>query len=226
MDEVNERMETGAKAPETITTQEGLILDVDTGEVLGVQSPEGIDGGMDEGLAFWALKKIGRLESGKAVAVDALHEASEMIRLKQAEALDALARDPEYVQAQAIVANCDAIIVRADKGLKWMSDAWLERLGAYAAGRLTGSARTWATPFGSVSLHRQPAKLRVGSDEDLAIRSAERLYPKTVKKTFQVSGLTKAERAALLDNPLTAEELGLEVVPSWDKASIQTGVTA
>jgi|GEM_PF-4282910 len=213
----------------TETTEEGLVVDLDTGEVVGAAVPLEVacSGVMDDGLAAWVLKKYGRLHAGLKIAVDAAIVAQEALDRMEREALAALKSNPDYVQALAVVANCERIETRTRKGLDWLDGAYLKDLANFAASKLTGDGRTWATPWGSVALKRQPAKLEV-ADEAQVLKYARRVFPSALKvtETFQVSKLPNAVKRNLLENPKAAEDVGFRVVEAFDKPTIQTGVSA
>jgi len=210
------------EAPVTTIVEDGMIINPETGEVVGAVIPADLAGAdhMTEDLALWAVRKYARIDARRQAAKQVQAEALRKLEEAEKEAFRRLMQDPDYVEAKRTLGNCDAILARCEKSEAYMDLAWKENLGRYASGQLSGKERTWRTPFGCVSLKKVPAKLKV-DDEPLVIQEAMLRWPDAVKREFQISKVSKADIEELIKHPEAATALGFEVIPETEKVDVK-----
>ena len=190
---------------EIVVTQEfiiidGLKVDPETGEVLGVETPPEFMVQDDES-AKWVLRKIGKAEAA-VTAIDA---------------------DPDVIWAKAILDNANAIQKRAQARLEYLHQRFDEELGFYAKYQLDGKTKTWKTPVGSVAFRTVKGGLRV-VDKDKALVWAKENTPTAIKvsEEFQISKLSDIGRA-LAEADAHASTSAFEIKPDVDKITVTGG---
>lgn len=212
----------------TTTTDDGLIVNTETGEIVGVAEPEArpSDGTMSDSLVEWVLQKILTYDSRAAAAEATLDRAGATREAMIDAAMNLLREDAEFVRNEAVIANAKSMREEAEKKAEFFRARYSDDLGRYAAANLgTSKTRTLKTTFGAISLRTVPAKLTV-SDEASFIEWASRECPEAVKRTPLISKVGAAFKDAMLANPEAAQKVGLAIEPESTTVTIKTGVAA
>jgi hypothetical protein len=217
-------------APETggrIVLEDGTILDAETGEIVGMADAPPATG-MTERDAVWVLKRMLGLDARAASADAADAAATAECEAMTAAAMDALQQTPEWIAAEAVRRNAAAVRERAQKTRAYLEGLYAQPLAGVAARMALAGERSWATPYGTVSVRRKPARLEVADPEAAMAWARECGWDAAVKTktTFLISGVPKAEKAALLDDPDAAAGAGLTVIPAADQVTILTHLPA
>lgn len=190
---------------------DGMVIDIETGEILGLAQPPAFQVNSPESLD-WVMEKM-QLEEAKIHEID---------------------NTAIVVQARAILENAAKMKAARSKRLEWLHARFDTEIGEYVAPSLAGrSTRTWKTLFGSVSFRTKPGGLRVASDE-MALAWASINYPDAIKTTavFQISRLP-SEQVILLTGKLllgsepvdSALREAFAVIPDSETLSVKTPVT-
>lgn len=182
-------------------TEDGLVVTED-GEVVGVITPaefveEKVDGEepplMSEGLVNWVMSKRLKYEAARAsaytYAVEATQAADKIIEEATAKAIAAAKLTPEYLEAAAVERNASKMVEKAEQALVFF-DGYTPELGRYAAANLTGKSKTLNTPFGSISLRKNPDKIEVVDERAFELWAGE-FCPTAIVTTFKVSEIPK-----------------------------------
>ena len=170
---------------------DNLVVDADSGEVLGNAITEGV---IDSHSSLEAvLEKIGEVEA----------------RLYA-----------QQLRHQAILENCRKLEVKTASYLAYLKGIYNAPIEAYAKTRLEGQkTRTLTTPYGSVSFRTVKGGLKV-TDKGMALATAHKLgMMEAIKVTeeFQISRLTDEQRDAIA----TTLPEGFEVIPDKETMSIK-----
>ena len=170
---------------------DNLVVDADSGEVLGNAITEGV---IDSHSSLEAvLEKIGEVEARLAA---------------------------QQLRHQAILENCRKLEVKTASYLAYLKGIYNAPIEAYAKTRLEGQkSKTLTTPYGSVSFRTVKGGLKV-SDKGLALATAYKLgMVEAIKVTeeFQISKLTDEQRDAIA----TTLPEGFEMVPDKETMSIK-----
>ena len=226
--------ETKPAAP-ALTEIDGVLYDTETGELVGYVAPDGgqiLDSAVapviDESFANWILRKMlarkARIQSAKIAKT----EAEDRNRAIFDALLDKMSKTPEFLADTEIIACCDKIVEREGREYDFFERRFAPELARFAQSVLTGSKRTWASPFGSLSLRKTGEKLKV-ADEKKFIAWAKVNCPDAVKtvESALISKLPKttvviADIAADGDD-LAIDGNGLEIVPESDELTITPG---
>jgi hypothetical protein len=181
---------------------DGMIVDIETGEVLGLaEKPEFTV--KDEDSANWVLGKMLALESD----------------------IVAIETSARVIEAKAILANAAAMKKDASKRLEWLHARFTAEIGEWARPQLEGKkTKTLKTLLGAISFRVKKGGLRV-ADKDKALDWAKSNTPNAIKVTeeFQISLLSDIGRAlAEADSGNGA----FEVIPDAESVTIKTGVSA
>ena len=170
---------------------DNLVIDADSGEVLGNAITEGV---IDSHSSLEAvLEKIGEVEARLAA---------------------------QQLRHQAILENCRKLEVKTASYLAYLKGIYNAPIEAYAKTRLEGQkTRTLTTPYGSVSFRTVKGGLKV-TDKGMALATAHKLgMMEAIKVTeeFQISRLTDEQRDAIA----TTLPEGFEMVPDKETMSIK-----
>lgn len=186
--------------PDNIVEHNGLYVDRDTGEIVGVATANESGGGFrvrDRASAEWVLERIFEAES----EYDALKRR-----------LDTYARNIFDMQAEHA------------RRAKWLRKRFGDELEAWARAELEGQKqRTVRTPFGRLSFRKRKARVVV-TDEDAVLAWAKVNESNAVKviEKFLVSEV-RADRLRvwLTGGPVPP---GFAIEPEHDTFKIDTGV--
>lgn len=170
---------------------DNLVVDADSGEVLGNAITEGV---IDSHSSLEAvLEKIGEVEARLAA---------------------------QQLRHQAILENCRKLEVKTALYLAYLKGIYNAPIEAYAKTRLEGQkSKTLTTPYGSVSFRTVKGGLKV-TDKGMALTTAHKLGMMEaikVTKEFQISRLTDEQRDALA----TTLPEGFEMVADKETMSIK-----
>lgn len=184
-----------AAAPVATIVLDGVIVDAETGEVVGLEKPEFTV--TDESSAEWVLERIMEAE------LDAYREGMKL---------------------RALSENVQIKINRANARAEWLRARFATELEEFARKKVEGSkSKTWSSPFGKLSFRTVKGGLRV-LDKDLALAVAKsRGYTEAIKVTeeFQISKLSDMDRAYLEES---CDGQAFIVKPDEEKFDIKTGV--
>ena len=219
-----------------IIESDGLLLDADTGEVVGYVAQ---DGGqitdpeakptVDEGLVNWILRKMlgrkAKIQSAQIAMKDAGDSQEALIESYMRDCM----QNPTYIANLQIIANCESIVARESKQLNGFEKWFAEPLARFATEALKGArTRTWFCPFGSLALKAKPSKLVI-VDEKAFIAWAEVNCPDAVKvvKSALISKLPKTT-APIADIPADGDDApifgnGLKMTEATDELTITPG---
>ena len=174
---------------------DGVIVDAETGEVVGLAQPEFQV--TDQASAEWVLEKI----------MDAELDAAR-----------------EQMKLRALSENIQSKINRSNARAEWLRARFATELEVFARKELDGAkTKTWSSPFGKLALRTTKGGLRV-LDKDLALAVAKsKGYTEAIKvsEEFQISKLDDAHRADLEANP---DGQAFILKPDEEKFEIKTGV--
>lgn len=170
---------------------DNLVVDADSGEVLGNAITEGV---IDSHSSLEAvLERMADVES-QLVALYAKHES--------------------------IIDNCRKLEVKTASYLAYLKGMYNAPIEAYAKTRLEGQkSKTLTTPYGSVSFRTVKGGLKV-VDKGMALATAHKLgMMEAIKVTeeFQISRLTDEQRDAIA----TTLPEGFEMVADKETMSIK-----
>jgi len=170
---------------------DNLVVDTETGEVLGNAITEGV---IDSHSSLEAvLEKIGEVEAMLAA---------------------------QQLRHQAILENCRKLEVKTASYLAYLKGMYNAPIEAYAKTRLEGQkSKTLTTPYGSVSFRTVKGGLKV-VDKGMALATAHKLgMMEAIKVTeeFQISRLTDEQREAIA----TTLPEGFEMVADKETMSIK-----
>lgn len=188
-------------APSNIEFHEelGMWVNIDTGEVLDIETPAGPDQPFipqTEQEVEWVL--------GKMSTAEAL--------------LLSIQTRPEVLQAKAVLANAAKMEKEAARKLDWLHARFDPDLGEFARKQLEGKkTKTWKSVLGSIALRIQKGKVKVENPE-LALEWAKAFDPEAIKTTeeFQISRATKLEEDNL--------PVGFIKTADEEKVTVKTGV--
>jgi phage host-nuclease inhibitor protein Gam len=189
-------------SPETTMVIDGMIVDVATGEVVGVDAPEDFYV-HDEDSFNWVMSKM--LDADSRVA--------------------SILTSPEVVRAKAIIANAERITKDAQNRKTWFETRFGHELARYAKAQMDGGkSKTFKTVLGAISFRTKKGGLRV-EDKEKALETAQfNGWTNAIKYTeeFQISKLDPAQKE-LAEAKLLP---GFTVEPDSETFTITTGVTA
>lgn len=179
---------------------DGLIIDIESGEIVGQERPEFRV--TDEASAEWVLEKIMNAEADAA---------RDKIKLK------------------AVVERLEAAIKASEKRAEWFRNRYVGELEEFARERLEGAkTKTLKLTWGSISFRTVKGGLRV-ADPEAALEWAKQYAPESVKvsESFQITKLPDNWREDLLvSSPEDLAERGFAVAADSEAVSIKTGVQA
>lgn len=180
---------------------DGLIIDIESGEVVGQERPEFRV--TDEASAEWVLEKIMNAEADAA---------RDRLKLK------------------AVVERLEASIKASEKRAEWFRSRYGSELEEFARERLQDSkTKTLKLTWGSISFRTVKGGLRV-ADPEAALTWAKQYAPEAVKVTeaFQITKLGDDWRTTLttVTPPEQLAERGFAIAEDSEVVSIKTGVTA
>jgi phage host-nuclease inhibitor protein Gam len=199
-------METLVYTDKTITPEwtmviDGMIVNVETGEVIGVDAPEEFRV-KDEDSFNWVMSKM--LDADSRIASILTH--------------------PEVVKAKAILANAERITKDAQNRRSWFERRFGDELAEYAKTQIDGGkSKTFKTVLGAISFRVKKGGLRV-EDKEKALKTAQfNGWTNAIKVTeeFQISKLDPAQKE-LAEAKLLP---GFTVEPDTETWSISTGVS-
>lgn len=189
---------------------DGYVIDVTTGEVLGLAQPPAFQINDDSSLD-WVMGKMLGEEA-------AMHEIDNTAIV---------------VQARAILENAAKMKSERAKRLSWLHTRFDEEIAAFVKPKLEGvKTKTWKTLYGSVAFRNKPGGLRV-LDESAALAAARLGFPEAIKKTevFQISRLLPEQvislTTGLLDTVWTEDDLARKaftVLPDSETCTVKTSV--
>ena len=188
--------------PSSLTITEDCIVVTSDGEVVGVMTPEEFVAEVPEGhapplmsedLVAWVMKKKLKFEARKVSASLYAEEARlEVVRIENEAveaAINAARMTPEWIESNAVYSNSSDVYDRAEKSLRAF-DGYDSELARYAKANFEGKSKTLRTPYGSISIRKNPDKVEF-VDEDRVIEWAEENAPDAIKASVQVSKLPK-----------------------------------
>jgi hypothetical protein len=183
----------------TVTeTIDGLVWDVETGECLGVATPEPFIIA-DEDSANWVLKKMQEAEA-KIEAID---------------------KTPEVIAARALIANADSMKKDAERRYAGLERRFGKELARWAKGQLQGKSKTFKGIFGSISF-RDASDRIVVADEELALTWAKVHAPSAIKRTEKFL-ISEAKDKIDMKNPIAKKAFAIE--KGGETFKIKTGVS-
>lgn len=219
-----------------IEARDGLLIDIETGEIVGVVAPDGgeLHDKPEQPAAFaidceekanWVLGKILKRDAAIAAANLTLSETQGEIKAKQDAALAALEATPEMIELRAIEANCMRIGHKAEREKEGLIARFAYELKLYAQQRLEGAkARTLGLAFGSLSLRKTGGNLTIADPERFTSWALNERRFDLVKATPLVSKIGGELEESLRTDPEVREHLGVQVEPVDDTLKISTGV--
>lgn len=225
------------EAARTEISEDGLVIDLDTGEIIGHQLPDEVKpyGGPGasaedaEKLAEYVLRRIQRHDARLASAIALSDSASRRIEEIQKEALAKLEESAEMIELRAIERNADDLANRASNAAQYFRGAYEAFFRVFAQSQLAGrKERTWRCPFGQISLRKRPEKLVV-ADEAAAPEQLRKLgYGAAIKQSVQVSKLDAAAKVKLIEliDKGDAKVSGFSVERPDDAVEVKSGVVA
>jgi hypothetical protein len=164
-----------------------LMIDPDSGEVIGMVTKEGFDASTEEG-ANWVLKPM------------AEHKA-------KAEYWD---QQPDVVVARQVIANAERLAKAELSRLRYLDWRFKAELGKFVQGLIDGKkikTKTWVSLWGTISRKKKAASVKV-ADEALAIAWAKDANPDAVetKEQFYISKLQKSDKEWLINAAQSGED--------------------
>jgi len=178
-------------------TEEGLVVDPD-GEIVGVVTPDEFVEEkaestepplMSEGFVNWLMAKRLKYDARHASAYGVYREHELKANAVIEKAVEEAKKTPEYIEAYTVMTNSFRMIEDANKARQFFA-GYDPELGRYAAANLDGKSKTLKTPFGWISLRKNPDKLEI-VDEASLIEWAKVAAPETLDVSFKISELPK-----------------------------------
>ncbi|AIE83509.1 host-nuclease inhibitor Gam family protein [Fimbriimonas ginsengisoli] len=206
----------GEVAPESEVPREteihgDYIVDVETGEVVGMVDMAPKFAVTDADSANWVLGKMLQAEA-EVAAID---------------------NSALVIHARAVLTNAERMKRDRLGRLNWLHLRFDAELGEYARNELKGKkSKTFKTLLGSISLVANAGGLAVvKKGEATALEIAKKLgFTNAVKTSeeFQISKLTAEQKAALTEAVRKGEVApgGFEVKPPSEKVTVTTGVNS
>lgn len=202
---------------------DGLLIDTETGEIVGVVAADGghvRDGEplpvLNESEANGVLARILNRDAAIAAATHTLNDVEEEIRLMTAKALADLEDTEPMIRARAIQGNCNRIIERKQKEKESLLNRYREGLKAFAQAMLKGKVRTLELAYGRISLRKTGGRLKV-ADANAFVEYALEFEPSWLKMEPRISAVPGD-----VDGDVCARA-GLERTPEEDEVSVATG---
>lgn len=183
-----------------IVNENGLIINTETGEVIGVEGIQETFEVKDVSSAEWVMEKMQICDS------------------------DILALE---ARKRVLIENIDSMIRPLQRKRDWLETRYGEGLQNVARGNLKDT-KTWKNPFGWISFRIIKGGLRV-KDKDKALEWALHLCPEAIKvsQEFQISRLPEDMKNALMIGHMTVPVSmvdAFEVTEDRESVTIQTGV--
>jgi hypothetical protein len=196
---------------------DGYIIDAETGEVLGIESPRPAFAVVDQSSCDWVMNKM--LEAEADVA--------------------AIDHSPVVLHAKAVLENAAQLKKQRQRRVDFLHHRFDTELGEYARQKLIGQkSKTLKTLFGSISLRIVRGGVRV-FDEIRAIEWARRCFPDAIKTSeeFLISALPADEKKRIaeqlqdwVDVPEADDEMELHrafvLQADKEKIAVKVGVKA
>ena len=219
-----------------IEARDGLLIDIETGEIVGVVAPDGgelldkpeqpagfaID---SEEKANWVLGKILKRDAAIAAAGLTLSEVQEQIKEKELDALAVLECTPEMIELRAIEANCQRIQHRATNERDGLVARFAYELKLFAQKALAGQkARTLGLAFGSLSLRKTGGNIAIVDDAKFCSWAMNERRFDLIKVSPLVSKISGELEESIRTDPGARELVGAEIEPQDDTLKISTGV--
>lgn len=188
----------------------------------------------DEGFVKWVLRRRAEAEAEAVAAEVVIANVEDIIGNMEADAVDKLKENPEYVAAIARRDHATGVSKRAFGRLRRF-DFYTPMLQRFAEAMTAGKkSRTWDSPFGSIKLRSKPGRLKI-RDEAAAVEFARKYGidgAVKVAETFQVSKLTpdwlvtiKAQFEGFPGDPFGKEAAeAFELTPDETSVEVVTGV--
>lgn len=209
---------------------DGLLVDPETGEILGAVAPDGgeildRDGipaaipVMSEGEANGVLARILNRDAAIAAATHALDDAEAEIERRKAEVLAELEATEDMIRLRAIAGNCHRIIERKHKEKEFILDRYREGLKTFAQSMLKGKSRTLDLACGRISLRKTGGRLKV-EDAGKFVEYALEFEPSWLKMEPRISNVPKDVEESVM------ERAGLVLTAEDDDVSVSTGATS
>ena len=185
-------------------TEDGLKVDMATGEVVGVVVPDEFVAEqpdfrneaddkepplLSEGFVSWIMAKRLKYDARHASAYAVYREHELKANAIIEKAVEEAKKTPEYIEAYTVMTNSFRMTEDANKARQFFA-GYDPELGRYAAANLDGKSKTLKTPFGSISLRKNPDKLEI-VDEASLIEWAKIAAPETLDVSFKISELPK-----------------------------------
>jgi hypothetical protein len=197
----------GAHPERSTITDDGLILDADTGEVLGFAPVE-------------PTAPANPIQTGIKTAAD-LDWVMEKLLAIQSQ-LESIDHRPEVLAAAAVLANAEAMKKPYRHRYDWYLSVFEAGIGDFARANLPKKSKTLKTLFGSISFRSSKAKLEL-RDKDRAARWLAERFPVAVRVTARLGAVSKDERefiaSMVADYP---EAVSVEVLRTEIPADVMT----
>jgi len=228
-DQIETHDEAAEESMATLITDDGLILDPATGEVICADLPEGIEPpaqsegartGATLGFVEWVLSKIHARHAIRAARARQANELRAQLQSWLEDAVKQFNNEPEVIAINARIASLDSQAARASRGAEFLESAYLGALGDFARSMLAGQkVRTWQSPsgYGAIALTKQQPGLEI-TDAQAALAFAKEHAPFAV-----VESVSKKEIKKGVLNLFAGT---LEIDPEWTdeaKAIVKDG---
>lgn len=188
--------------PDDTIIVDGMIVNAETGEVLGVDAPQDFYVHNEESFN-WVMSKM--LDCDARIA--------------------AIATNADVIKARAIIANAERMEKDAKSRKNWFELRFGNELAKYAKAQIDGGkSKTFKSVLGSISFRVKKGGLRV-EDKEKALETAQSngwTNAIKVSEEFQISKLDPAQRELAEANLLP----GFTVEPDSETFTIATGVNS
>lgn len=197
------------KTPLTIES-DGLIIDVQTGEVLGM-----VESIPSETLTEDEVKLIRSRLTRRALrahlANNALTAAEVAMKAIEDEAVFQARQSEEWRFQEKIAQNSRQIADKAQREHDGLLDRFREGIKAFLRKHLTGKSRTWESEFGKFGLRAKAARLAVVDEEKFVKKAIETGRTEWLKLDPRISAVPKDLAPEML------EAYGVQWVPATDE---------
>lgn len=188
---------------EQIIVIDGLLVDEETGEILGVAGrPEFRV--TDRASAEWVMERLLNAEA----------------------AIEAIDKTAAVIHARAILANAETMQKDHRRKLEWFHARFDTELGEWAKGELEGAkTRTVKTLYGSISLRTIQGRIALKSGEEAlaaAMEFAQRVAPQAIRKELLISAIPSDVK----EQAVTLCPKAFERIPERESVTVKTGVGA
>lgn len=210
---------------------DGLITDVDTGEILEAQPPDYLltDNQLrvTRDYAEWILDKIASREAQLLSAQSRLGDVAKRMEEVLEEYRRQAETDPRWIRLEAQTRNLEAMSKEALRDWEWLTARFRAELEQFVKNETAGKkARSVKTAFGTVGIRRKPGSVKI-LDQEKAVELARFLgLESAITESVSVSAIKPAVLALDVQDPNVSGLVSgaVEIAQPHDELEVKTRV--